>query len=330
MIHDLIQLIAEYGLVLVFANVLAEQIGLPLPATPTLIVAGALAADGKMSAVDALIVAFVACAIANEIWYVAGRHYGRSMLRLLCRMSLSPDYCVRQTEVRFGRWGGLTLVLAKFIPGLATIAPPLAGAMRFGWLQFFLLNGLGIAVWAGAAIGAGILFHAEINRLILLMDEFQIAAVEVIFALLALYIATKWWKRLRFHKMLRIARIPVVELRRLIDQGQRPVVVDVRSPVARDQDRRFIPGALAMDISEVDKHLEQLPMDREIIFYCTCPNEASAAFVAKKLINVGYTRVRPLQGGLDAWIKAGFEIENRSAAPANQVPISAVSPASHP
>ena len=329
MIHELIQLIAEYGLMLVFANVLAEQIGLPLPSLPALVIAGALATEGKISALDAFGVAFVACTIANAIWYVAGRYHGRSILKLLCHISLSPDSCVRQTEVRFERWGGLTLVLAKFIPGLSTVAPPLAGAMRLGWPRFLLLNSLGITVWAGAAIGAGILFHSEINHLILLLDEFETTAVEVIFVLLALYISAKWWKRRRFYKMLRIARITADDLHRLIDQGQRPVVVDVRSPVTRDQDRRFIPGALAMDITEVDKRLEQLPMDREIIFYCTCPNEASAAYVAKKLINLGYTRVRPLQGGLDAWIKAGFEIEHQSAAPANHVSISAISPASH-
>jgi len=136
MVHDLVQLIAEYGLLFVFANVLAEQIGLPLPAVPALVIAGALAADGKISAIDALIAVFVACTTANAIWYVAGRYFGRSMLKLLCRISLSPDSCVRQTEVRFGRWGGLTLIFAKFIPGLATIAPPLAGAMRIGWSRF--------------------------------------------------------------------------------------------------------------------------------------------------------------------------------------------------
>ena len=207
MIHELMQLIAEYGLMLVFANVLAEQIGLPLPSTPALIIAGALAVDGKISALDAFGAAFVACIIANVIWYIAGRYHGRSILRLLCRISLSPDYCVRQTEVRFERWGGLTLVLAKFIPGLSTVAPPLAGAMRVGWARFLLLNGLGITAWAGAAIGVGILFHSEISHLILLLKEFGTIAVEVIFVLLALYIAAKWWQRRRFYKMLRVARI---------------------------------------------------------------------------------------------------------------------------
>ena len=327
MVHELVQLIAEYGLALVFANVLAEQIGLPLPSVPTLIIAGALAADGKISGLDAFAATFVACIIANGIWYIAGRYYGRSTIKLLCRVSLSPDSCVRQTEVRFERWGGLTLILAKFIPGLSTIAPPLAGAMRLSWPRFLLSNGAGITVWASTAMGAGMLFHSEINQLILLLDRFESTAVEVILVLLALYIAAKWWSRRRFYKMLRVARIPADELHRLIDRGQRPLIVDVRSRVARDHDQRFIPGALEMDISEVDKRLEKLPVDRDIIFYCTCPNEASAAYVAKKLINLGYTRVHPLQGGLEAWIKAGFDVEHRSGAPSNQTSISAISPA---
>ncbi len=311
------RLIAQYGLALVFANVLLEQIGLPIPAVPTLIVAGALAAEGKLSALAIFGVAFVACSIGDAIWYVAGRRYGRRVMKLLCRVSLAPDSCVRQTEVRFERWGGLTLVLSKFIPGLSTIAPPLAGAMRLGWPSFLLLNGLGVVIWAGVAIGAGMLFHAEIGGLILRLEDLGTLAIEAVVALLGGYIALKWWERRRFYKMLRIARISVDELRALMDGGKRPVVVDVRSPGTRDLDRRFIPGALAMDIAEVDQRLDELPADREVIFYCTCPNEASAATVAKKLIGLGYTRVRPLHGGLDAWIAAGFEVEHRAGASAD-------------
>lgn len=317
--QEIIRLIAQYGLALVFANVLVEQLGLPIPAIPTLVVAGALAADGRLSAPAIFGVAFAACSIGDAAWYVAGRLYGRRVMRLLCRISLSPDSCVRQAEYRFERWGGLTLVLSKFIPGLSTIAPPLAGAMRLGWPSFLLLNGLGVVVWAGAAIGAGMLFHAEIGRLIVRLENLGALAVEVIAALLAGYIAFKWRERRRFYKMLRVARISVEELRRLKDGedgGKGPVVVDVRSPVVRNLDRRFIPGALAMDIAEVDRQLDRLPADRDIVFYCTCPNEASAAQVAKRLIELGYARVRPLQGGLDAWIAAGYEVEHRSAVPA--------------
>ncbi|HEY6241771.1 MAG TPA: rhodanese-like domain-containing protein, partial [Burkholderiales bacterium] len=202
----------------------------------------------------------------------------------------------------------------KFIPGLSTIAPPLAGAMRLGWPSFLLLNGLGVVIWAGAAIGAGMLFHAGINELVARIEDLGALALEAIALLLAGYVALKWWERRRFYKMLRIARIGAGELRALIDGGKRPVIVDVRSRGSRDLDRRFIPGALAMDIAEVDARLEELPTDREIVFYCTCPNEASAAQVAKKLMALGYTRVRPLHGGLDAWIDAGYGVEERPAA----------------
>lgn len=305
------RLIAEYGLALVFANVLVEQLGLPIPAIPTLVVAGALAAEGELSSPAVFGVAFVACMMGDAIWYLAGRRYGRRVMAFLCRVSLSPDSCVRQTEFRFERWGRLTLVLSKFIPGLSTIAPPLAGAMRLGWPSFLLLNGLGVVIWAGVAIGAGMAFHTEINEFIVRLEGLGTLAAEVLGVLLGGYIALKWWERRRFYRALRIARIGVADLRALTEGGRRPVVVDVRSPGARDLDPRFIPGALAMDAAEVDGRLGELPADREIVFYCTCPNEASAAQVAKKLIGLGYTKVRPLHGGLDAWIAAGYEVEHR-------------------
>jgi membrane protein DedA with SNARE-associated domain/rhodanese-related sulfurtransferase len=305
------RLIAEYGLAFVFANVLLEQLGLPIPAMPTLIVSGALAAEGGFSVAAVFGLAFVACMLGDAAWYLAGRLWGRRVMALLCRVSLSPDSCVRQTEFRFERWGRLTLVLSKFIPGLSTIAPPLSGAMRLGWPSFLLLNGLGVAIWAGAAIGAGMLFHAGIHQLIDRLEGLGTLALQAIGVLLAGYVALKWWERRRFYRMLRIARIGVQDLRSLIDRGARPVVVDVRSRVARETDPRYIPGALAMDIGEVDARLAELSPQSEIVFYCSCPNEATAAQVAKKLIGLGYTKVRPLHGGLDAWVAAGFEVERR-------------------
>ena len=213
------RLIAEYGLALVFANVLLEQVGLPIPAIPTLVVAGALAAEGGFSPLAIFAVAFVACMIGDVIWYLAGRRYGRRVMTLLCRVSLSPDSCVRQTEFRFERWGKLTLVLSKFIPGLSTIAPPLAGAMRLGWPSFLLLNGLGVVIWAGTAIAAGMAFHTEINEFIVRLEGLGTLAAEAVGVLLGGYIALKWWERRRFYKMLRIARIGVDELRALMDGG---------------------------------------------------------------------------------------------------------------
>src|SRR6266702_3873959 len=293
------RLIAQYGLALVFANVLLEQLGLPIPAVPALVVAGALSAAGEFSPLAVFGVAFVACMMGDAVWYLAGRRYGRRVMTLLCRLSLSPDSCVRQTEFRFERWGKLTLVLSKFFPGL------------------------GVVIWAGAAIAAGMAFHAQINEFIARLEGLGTLAAAAIGVLLGGYIALKWWERRRFYKLLRIARIGVDELRALIKGDKRPVVVDVRSSSARDLDPRFIPGALAMDVADVERRLDQLPADREIIFYCTCPNEASAAQVAKKLLGLGYTRVRPLQGGLDAWIAAGYEIEHRAASSADATSVRA-------
>lgn len=309
--QEVSRLIAQYGLLLVFANTLIEQIGLPVPAVPTLVIAGALAVDGKISAWGTFGAAFAACTIGDVAWYVAGRVWGRRVMRLLCRISLSPDSCVRQTETHFERWGGSALVLAKFIPGLSGIAPPLAGATRLGWPTFLLLNSLGVVIWAGLAIGAGMLFHEQIDRLISGMQGLGSWALAGVAALLLGYVAFKWWERRRLHKMLRVARITATELNKLIEGGEKPVVVDVRSPVARGDDPRFVPGALLMDLGEVEKNLERLPVEREIVFYCSCPNEASAAYVAKRLMDLGYTRVRPLHGGLDAWVAAGFAVETR-------------------
>jgi membrane protein DedA with SNARE-associated domain/rhodanese-related sulfurtransferase len=312
-VQHIVSLVTQYGLALVFFNVLVEQVGLPVPAIPTLMVAGALAADGHFSVTAVFALAFAACTIGDGLWYGAGRAWGRRVLRLLCRISLSPDACVRQSEYRFERWGALTLVLAKFIPGLSAVAPPLAGAMRLGAGAFFLWNSLGVVLWAGAAVGAGWAFHEQINDLLLRLEDLGTIAVEALAALLAGYVALKWWERRRFYKALRIARIGVDELRRLMHASERPVVVDVRSPSARALDPRYIPGALVMELDEVEKRLDQLPSDRDVVFYCTCPNEVSAAAVAKRLIGLGYVRVRPLAGGLDAWIGAGYEVELRPA-----------------
>jgi membrane protein DedA with SNARE-associated domain/rhodanese-related sulfurtransferase len=320
-VQHIVSLVTQYGLALVFVNVLVEQIGLPVPAVPTLIVAGALAAQGQFSATAVLVLAFTACTIGDGFWYAAGRIWGRRVMRLLCRISLSPDTCVRQSEVRFERWGGLTLVLAKFIPGLSAVAPPLAGAMRLAPGPFFFWNSVGVALWAGTAVGAGLVFHAQVSELLVRLEGLGAIAVGALAALLAGYVALKWWERRRFYKALRVARIGVDELRRLMRAAERPVVVDVRSPSVRALDPRYIPGALVMELDEVEQRLDRLPADRDVIFYCTCPNEASAAAVAKRLIGLGYVRVRPLAGGLDAWIGAGYEVELRAVPAAAPAPV---------
>lgn len=302
------RLIERNGLALVFANVLFEQLGLPIPAMPTLVVCGALAAEGRISAVAVLGVAFAACMIGDGLWFVAGKLYGRRVLRFLCGISLSPDTCVRQTQTQFERWGGITLVAGKFIPGLSTVAPPLAGAMRYSWMRFALLNGLGILIWAGLAIGAGMLFHAQVSALLVWLEDLGQAAVGLLVAALCAYVAFKWWERQRLYKTLRVARITVDELRQLMGGARKPVIVDLRKTIAGEE-RHSIPGSIVMDLAEVREGHSRLPLDNDIVFFCDCPNEASAAAAAKALMDLGYTRVRPLLGGLEAWGAAGYELE---------------------
>jgi membrane protein DedA with SNARE-associated domain/rhodanese-related sulfurtransferase len=304
--------IAHYGPMIVFVNVLVDQIGLPVPAVPTLIVAGAVAADGKLPFAALYACSVAACLLADCGWYLIGQKYGIRVLKTLCKISLEPDSCVSQTQVRFERWGINSLVIAKFVPGLAIIAPPMAGALRIGWLRFCALSACGAVLWVGAALGTGMLFKSQIGRVLLHLNAIGSIAGAGASLLLAAYIAFKWWERNRFYKMLRMARISVADLYALIAAGASPVIIDVRSATARELEPRWIPGALHVPLQEVGQRLKELPRDREIILYCTCPSEASAARVARILMNHGFKRVRPLFGGLDAWVAAGYAVE-RSA-----------------
>lgn len=308
MTHQLVLLIGQYGLVIVVGNVLLDQVGLPVPALPTLIVAGAIAADGQLSLAELFVFSTLACLIADCGWYLLGQIYGIRVLKTLCRISLEPDSCVSDTQTRFERWGVNALVVAKFVPGLAIIAPPMAGAMRIGWLRFIALSTLGAALWVGAGLAGGILFKSQIERLLVHLDGIGRVALWILAVLLIAYVAYKWWERRRFYKSLRMARIGVAELYDLIQAGLAPVIIDVRSPTARALEPRWIPGALHVPLDAVALHVRELPRDRDIIVYCTCPNEASAARVAQILVNNGFKRVRPLHGGLDAWVAAGYAV----------------------
>ena len=299
-----------FGLSLIFLNVLLEQLGLPLPAVPTLVIAGALAANGRLPAAAVFALAVAACLIGDSSWYLAGRRYGSRVMKLLCRISLTPDTCVSQTQASFERWGPRALVVAKFVPGLSLIAPPLAGATHMRFARFAVFSAAGAILWVGAALLAGRLLKSQIAQLLPRLSGIGGTVVVVVLALLGAYIGFKWWERRRFYAALDMARINVDELNDRMQGETAPVVVDVRSPTARDLERRRIPGALYVPMQEVEQHMRDLPRDREIILYCTCPNEASAAQAARLLFRQGFRHVRPLRGGLDAWIAAGYAVED--------------------
>jgi membrane protein DedA with SNARE-associated domain/rhodanese-related sulfurtransferase len=311
-------LMEHYGLLLVFLAVLVDQLGLPLPAIPVLIVAGTAVTHGGLSAPALFGLSIAACLIADLAWFIVGRLYGVRVLKTLCRISLEPDSCVNQTQTRFERWGVNSLLFAKFIPGLAIIAPPLAGAIRVNPWRFVLLSTAGAALWSAAGLGTGMIFQDQIAALLRnLSDTGALAALGLSSALVA-YILYKWWRRRRFYAELRMARINVNDLNQLMAAGQAPLIVDVRSHTARSLEPRWIPTAIHAPVEEMAHRIRDLPRERDVVLYCTCPNEASAARVAKQLMNHGFTRVRPLLGGLDAWIAAGYAVDRSSNNPSTE------------
>lgn len=306
--QQLVSLLEQYGLSFVFLHVLLEQAGVPLPAYPTLIVAGALVTHANYDVPQLLLAAVAASLIADFAWYLAGARLGRPVLRTLCRISLSPDSCVRQTESIYLRWGAPSLVVAKFIPGFAAVATALAGSIGTRLWVFLLFDGVGALLWAGLAVGLGVAFQSAVNEVIEVLEQLGKWGLVAIIAAFALIVTLKWWQRRRFYRQLRMARISVDELRDLLDRGELPVILDVRSPLAQGQGGR-IPGAIPIDAQTFGETAPELSADGEVIVYCACPNEASAALIAKRLMQQGYSRVRPLQGGMDAWIAAGYAIE---------------------
>ena len=315
MSQQLLLALNHFGLSIVIINVFVCQLGLPVPAVPTLIVAGAVAANGQLSLTAVFLGASLACLAADCGWYLLGQTFGIRVLKTLCRISLEPDSCVNNTQTRFEHWGVNSLIIAKFVPGLAMIAPPLAGALRIGWMRFIFLSTLSAILWVGSGLVAGMLFRAQIETLLIEMDRVGSLAGLALVLLLACYIGYKSWERANFYKILRMARISVADLHRLMESGAAPVVVDVRSQTARSLEPRWIPGALHVPLEDAARHIKDLPRDGDIILYCTCPSEASAARLARMLMNHGFKRVRPLLGGLDAWLAAGYAVESAPPSP---------------
>lgn len=305
----LIALIQQYGLGFVFLNVLALQAGLPLPAYPTLIVAGALAAAGGTPAYELIGVGVGGALIADTGWYAAGRRFGMRILGTLCRVSLSPDTCVRQTESIFQRFGPSSMLFAKFVPGFASVATALAGAIRLNYLKFVAFDAAGATLWVGAGVGLGYLFRNAVGSVMTELSSLGEYGLLLIVAVFALWIVSKWIRRRLFAKQLRMDRVTVPELRDLIDAQKVQALVDVRSALTQAATGR-IPGARTIDMKRIIEGFKDVPVDGEVIVYCACPNEATAVKVAEKLRKVGFKRIRPLAGGIDAWIEAGHEVEH--------------------
>lgn len=304
---DLItELFTRHGLVAVAVAVLLHQLGAPLPSTPLLLLLGAESASRDGFALRAFAAITAAAMVANALWFWAGRRLGRRVLNALCVVSISPDTCVRQNEISFARRGALTLLIAKFVPGLSMLAPPLAGALGMTTGRFLSWNLLGSALWAAAGLVAGRVFHAQIDALLRELSRLGGMALLLCVALVVAYLAWRLWRRAVVKRELnRFERLDPAEVAALQQQGCHVVFVDVRGgpPASR------IPGARHLDLGALgESALAGWPPQAEFITYCSCPNDVSAARAAQWLKARGY-QARVLRGGIDAWQQAGLALE---------------------
>jgi membrane protein DedA with SNARE-associated domain/rhodanese-related sulfurtransferase len=303
--------LVRHGAAVLIAAVFIEQMGAPLPAAPWLFAAGALVGAGKMNGLVALGAAAFGSVLADMIWFYLGRHYGHRLLGLLCRISLSPDSCVRRTQDVFARYGMRGVVAAKFIPGLSTMAPPLAGSSGIGAPRFLLFDGTGSLLYVGSFLLVGVLFSRQLEQIMAALASLGSNALALMAGLAAVYIGYKYWQRRRLLRELRVARITVDELHQMLEAGEHPMILDLRPLSELDLDPSLIRGALHMTMEEVEHRQQEIPRDRDIILYCSCPNEVSSARAALLLRRKGITRVRPLLGGIEAWRERNYPTEPR-------------------
>jgi membrane protein DedA with SNARE-associated domain/rhodanese-related sulfurtransferase len=305
-VATLIGWLEHAGVALVFLFVLVEQAGLPVPAYPFLIVAGAWSAQGGAPYPAILGAAIAACLVADVGWYIAGNRLGSRVLRAMCRLSLEPDSCVSETERVFTRFGTKVLTFAKFVPGLGAVVTAMSGVVGAPRAAFVFFDAIGATLWAGVGIGLGVVFHDAVDSVFAELATLGRIGALVIFAVFAAFLVLKWWRRHRFFQELRMSRISVEELLRLRATGSAIIVIDARPSASRIRDG-MIPGAVAFEalVRETAARTQR----GEAVVYCACPNEATAARIAKQLLAMGFHPVRPLAGGIHAWVDAGLEIE---------------------
>jgi membrane protein DedA with SNARE-associated domain/rhodanese-related sulfurtransferase len=304
-----VQDILRHGYLWLFLAALLERIGLPLLVTPLVIAAGAVAGLGDLSLLGIILVTVLASETGDLIWYELGRNQGPSVLRLLCKISLEPDSCVRRSEDAFARHMTTSLISSKFVPGVGRLAGPVAGMSGMARDQFLLLNGLGSLLWAVVFALVGYI-PARKLPIDVLLEEAAGSFLVLLVVALAANVIWKYVQRQRFIRSLRVSRMTVDELKAAIDRGERPFVVDLRHKLEFLVNPRTVSTAVRISPDELSLRHAEIPRDREVVLYCTCPSEATSAKVAMELKKIGITRVRPLMGGLQAWESQGYPMDD--------------------
>ncbi|MCM8595765.1 VTT domain-containing protein [Accumulibacter sp.] len=285
---------------LVFVNVLLQQLGLPVPAVPTLLVAGSVASAPAAAMLAAAVVASV---VADALWYLVGRALGYRVLSGLCRLSINPASCVTGTEARFARWGVWSLVVAKFVPGFSTVAPPIAGTLRMSLPSFLAAAAIGAAAWAGAAILAGRLLREHIAGALAVVSANRPLAVVALLTGVAVWLGWKVRQRVLFERSAAIPQITPDELLRALASSRPPLLLDLRG-AAMVAELGPIPGATVGSHDDLPAAVGSWPKGAPIVTLCACPEDAGAVQAAQALLRRGYRSVRPLRGGWEAWRRA--------------------------
>jgi membrane protein DedA with SNARE-associated domain/rhodanese-related sulfurtransferase len=303
----------DHAYAILFGWVLVEQLGIPIPSIPLLLTAGTLSATHRISAPMALAVVLGACILSDTTWYLLGRRYGGRVLRLLCKLSLEAGTCVAKTESYFTRRGPVTLLFAKFVPGLSTVAAPIAGQTGMSYPRFLFWDLSGSLVWSLSMILAGRFFGDVAQRSQAFFHLLSHFAALVFLLMVVGFLVYRVVKQRRFLSSVRELRLEPAQLKALIDLAAaegtpEPYIVDLRHPLDYLPDPRVLPGAVRIGPSELTRRADSIPRDRDIILYCTCPSEETSAKVALQLHRLGITRVRPLRGGFDGWKIAGYPL----------------------
>jgi membrane protein DedA with SNARE-associated domain/rhodanese-related sulfurtransferase len=302
-----------HAYVILFLWVLCEQLGAPFPSIPLMLTAGTLSATHRLSAMSSLVVILAACVLSDSTWFFLGQRFGSKVLRLLCKMSLESTTCVAKTEGYFTRRGPVTLLFAKFVPGLSTVAPPIAGQTGMSYSRFLAFDLSGSLLWALSFLLAG-RFFGDVAKRSHAFFQFLSHFAALVFVLMVVgFFAWRVIKNRRFLLSVRKLRLEPAELKAMLDEAAlegtpHPYIVDLRHPLDYLPDPRVLPGAVRIGPAELALCAEHIPRDRDVILYCTCPSEETSAKVAMQLHRLGITRVRPLRGGFDGWKTAGYPL----------------------
>lgn len=267
--QPVLDFLLRHGYWVLFLNIFAEQLALPLPALPALLAMGALAGLGHFSFALSLLLAVTACLICDQVWYRLGRVRGHSILRLICKISLEPDTCVSNTKSSFARWGAWSLVFAKFIPGLSAVAAPMAGLTRMPASRFLIADFAGSLFWTGTYLTLGYLFRNQLEELALSVGRFGGSMVTLALIGVGAYIGFKFLQRRRFLRDLRVARVTPEEVWAMLESGEEVAIVDLRDPVEVELRGLRLPGATWIGMGDMESRQADIPRDKEVILYCT-------------------------------------------------------------